>query len=142
MNRKRILSLLLSAVLAAALAVPAFAAQTSKYNDDWVFIAIDPGHGGIDSGCVATYDGKQYTERDICMQLGLYLKEELESYRHVKVFLTRTPDTPWSQLPSGELKFRMEYAVQECCDFLISLRSECVGAKRRLRAREQRQLSP
>lgn len=121
MNRKRILSLLLSAVLAAALAVPAFAAQTSKYNDDWVFIAIDPGHGGIDSGCVATYDGKQYTERDICMQLGLYLKEELESYRHVKVFLTRTPDTPWSQLPSGELKFRMEYAVQECCDFLISL---------------------
>lgn len=121
MNRKRILSLLLAAVLSLALAVPAFAVQNAKYDDDWVYIAVDPGHGGIDSGCVANYDGRQYTERDICMQLGLYLKEELETYRHVKVFLTRTPETPASSLPSGEIKFRLEYAVQECCDFLISL---------------------
>ena len=121
MTKKRFLSLLLAAVLALALTVPAFAAYDTRYDDDWVYICIDPGHGGIDSGCVATYDGKQYTERDLCMQIGLYLKEELESYRHVKVFLTRTPDTPSSQLPSGESKFRSEYALAQCCDFFISL---------------------
>ena len=121
MTKKRFLSLLLAAVLALALTVPAFAAYDTRYDDDWVYICIDPGHGGIDSGCVATYDGKQYTERDLCMQIGLYLKEELESYRHVKVFLTRTPDTPSSQLPSGEIKFRSEYALAQCCDFFISL---------------------
>ena len=121
MNFKKILTLLLAVVLALALAAPAAAAHKTRYDDDWVYICIDPGHGGIDSGCVATYDGKQYTERDICMQIGLYLKEELESYRHVKVFLTRTPDTPSSKLPSGEIKFRTDYALAECCDFFISL---------------------
>ena len=133
MNKRRILSLLLAAVLSLALAVPTLAVQNSKYNDDWVFIAVDPGHGGIDSGCVATYGGKQYTERDICMQLGLYLKEELESYRHVKVFLTRTPDTPSYKLPSGELKSRMQYAALECCDFLISLHINDVAPNVRTR---------
>ena len=121
MNSKRILSLMIAAVLLCALAAPAFAEGRSGYGDDWIYICIDPGHGGIDSGCVATYDGVQYTERDICMQIGLYLKEELEGYRHVKVFLTRTPDTPSSKLPSGEIKFRTDYAASECCDFFISL---------------------
>ena len=121
MNSKRIFSLLLAAVLALALAAPAAADYDTRYDDDWVFVCIDPGHGGIDSGCAATYDGRQYTERDICMQIGLYLQEELESYRHVKVFLTRTPDTPSSKLPSGEIKFRTDYAQEACCDFFISL---------------------
>ena len=127
MKYHRILALLLCAVLCSALALPALAAEQSAYDDDWVFITIDPGHGGIDSGCAATYDGKQYTERDLCMQIGLYLKEELESYRHVQVFLTRTPDTPASQLPSGEIKSRMDYAKQQCSDFLISLHLNDVG---------------
>lgn len=121
MNTKRILTLLLAAVLALALAAPAAAAYETRYDDDWVYVCIDPGHGGIDSGCVATYDGRQYTERDLCMQIGLYLKEELERYRHVKVILTRTPDTPSSKLPSGEIKFRSDLAQEECCDFFISL---------------------
>ena len=128
MTKKRILSLLLCAVMSLLLAAPALAAYDTRYQDDWVYICVDPGHGGIDSGCVATYDGRQYTERDICMQIGLYLKEELETYRHVKVFLTRTPDTPSSKLPSGEVKFRSDYAAEECCDFLISLHLNDVAA--------------
>ena len=127
MDKKRLFSLLLAAVLVLSLTVSAFAANASRYGDDWVYITIDPGHGGIDSGCVATYDGKQYTERDLCMEIGLYLKEELESYRHVKVFMTRMPDTPSSKLPSGEVKSRVVLAQEECSDFLISLHLNDVG---------------
>ena len=127
MKHNRILALLLCAVLCCVLALPALAVQNSSYNDDWIYIAIDPGHGGIDSGCVATYDGVQYTERDVCMQIGLYLKEELESYSHVKVFMTRTPETPASALPSGEVKSRVVLAQNESCDFLISLHLNDVG---------------
>ena len=121
MNKKHILALLLAFVLAFSLGVSALAANNTRYHDDWVYITLDPGHGGVDSGCVATYDGVQYTERDVCMQIGLYLKEELESYSHVKVFMTRTPETPSSALPSGEVKSRVVLAQQMCSDFVMSL---------------------
>ncbi|MBQ9045754.1 MAG: S-layer homology domain-containing protein [Oscillospiraceae bacterium] len=127
MSIKRILAMVLILVLCCSLTPGALAANSSGYGDGWVYITIDPGHGGVDSGCVATYDDKQYTERDLCMQIGLYLKEELESYQHVKVFLTRTPDTPDSMLPSGEVKSRITYAQTQCSDFLISLHLNDVG---------------
>ena len=114
MNKKHILALLLAFVLAFSLGVSALAANNTRYHDDWVYITLDPGHGGVDTGCAAYYDGKLYTEADICMQIGLYLKEELESYRHVKVFMTRTPETPSSALPSGEVKSRVVLAQQMC----------------------------
>ena len=98
MTKKRILSLLLCAVMSLLLAAPALAAYDTRYQDDWVYICVDPGHGGIDSGCVATYDGRQYTERDICMQIGLYLKEELESRSLPAVFRISTQS---EKSPSG-----------------------------------------
>ncbi|MEI3161598.1 MAG: N-acetylmuramoyl-L-alanine amidase [Oscillospiraceae bacterium] len=93
---KRILSFFLTLVLTAALLCPAALAanETAGKDSDWLYITLDPGHGGDgaggnDSGAIneSTYG---YQEADLVLKIGLYLKEELETYRNVHVDMTRS----------------------------------------------------
>ena len=52
-------------------------------------ICIDPGHGGSESGTVVV-DGS--LEKNMNLKIAMYLKEELEQYKNVKVVMTRTSD--------------------------------------------------
>ena len=65
--------------------------KKSKLPNDIYDIAIDPGHGGVDSGADQKYDGKTYYEKDITLEVALNLKKELEHLGY-KVLLTREKD--------------------------------------------------
>jgi N-acetylmuramoyl-L-alanine amidase len=58
--------------------------------DDRPVVVIDPGHGGIDNGTVAT-TGEH--EKQIVLDFGLALKERLEKGGKYRVILTRADDT-------------------------------------------------
>ena len=117
MKGKRILSLLLAAVLCFALATGAFAVE-----EDPLVICLDPGHGARDSGAVATYDGVEYQEADLVLKIAQYLRAELETYENVKVIMTRT--NRQGEMPTidpAKVKPRVDFAVQNGADVLISL---------------------
>ena len=81
-------------------------------NGDGIFaIAIDPGHGGGDSGAVGV-DGAR--ECDLNWSIANYCKEELEKYG-VPVFLTRG----WGDNPS--LQQRVANAADGGADVLVSI---------------------
>ena len=80
--RTLVAGLTLALATAAAAIVPS--AQAAG-----ITIAIDPGHGGSDSGAVAN----GLKEKDLTLAVSLALKEELESYDGVRVVMTRTTDT-------------------------------------------------
>ena len=54
-------------------------------DEDPTVIVIDPGHGGDNLG--AEFD--TYTEKNMTMTVALAMKEELEKYDNVIVYLTR-----------------------------------------------------
>ena len=117
MNGKRILSMLLAALLCFSLTSAAFAVE-----EDPLVICLDPGHGARDSGAVATYDGVEYQEADLVLKIALYLRAELETYENVKVIMTRT--NRQGEMPTinpEKVKPRVDFAVQNGADVLISL---------------------
>lgn len=123
---KRILSFFLTLVLTAALLCPAALAvnETAVKDRDWVYITLDPGHGGDgaggnDSGAVNEKYG--YQEADLVLKIGLYLKEELETYRNVHVDMTRSDSYGTRYTPLREVKQRVDFAAEQCSDLLVSL---------------------
>ena len=64
------------------------AAPYAAANGDLV-VAIDPGHGGNDSGA---FHGK-VKEKDVNLTIAKYIKTYLEEYVGVQVYLTRNDDT-------------------------------------------------
>lgn len=76
-----------------------------------VVVVIDAGHGGENLGtnCLPIAE-KFYT-----MQVALYMKEELETYDNVAVYMTHTDDIDMS------LEERAEFAKSVNADFLFSL---------------------
>ena len=76
-----------------------------------VRVVIDPGHGGQNLG--AQYE--DYTEKEMTMIVAQAMKEELEQYEGIEVYLTREGDAELS------LKGRAEYAAQMDADFLFCL---------------------
>lgn len=76
-----------------------------------VIVVIDPGHGGENLG--AEYDG--YTEKKMTMVVARAMKEELEKYDNVVVYLTHETDVDMS------LRERAEFAKEKQADFLFSL---------------------
>lgn len=79
--------------------------------DTPVIIVIDPGHGGENLG--AQHDG--YTEKDMTMTVALSMKEELEKYDNVVVYLTREGDVDMT------IKDRALFAKEKNADFLFCL---------------------
>ena len=55
-------------------------------------VTIDPGHGGVDPGNPGTFFPRGTREKDVTLQVGLLLREELKR-RGVGVRMTRTTDT-------------------------------------------------
>lgn len=76
-----------------------------------VVIVIDPGHGGKNLGTNYLPIPEKYYN----MQVALHMKEHLESFNNVKVYLTHGEDIDMS------LEERAEFAKSVEADFLISL---------------------
>lgn len=76
-------------VLAALLANRAFVAAGAPHVEKRTqTVVIDPGHGGVDPGKIGVNDAK---EKDINLQIAMYLREELEA-AGLSVVLTREDD--------------------------------------------------
>ncbi len=76
-------------------------------------VAIDPGHGGVDPGNSGQYLPGGLKEKDINLQMGVLLREELKA-RGVEVIMTRTRDT------LIDLRHRGAYCSDDC-DLFVSL---------------------
>ncbi|MBQ8941324.1 MAG: N-acetylmuramoyl-L-alanine amidase [Firmicutes bacterium] len=74
-------------------------------------VVIDPGHGGTNHG--ANYNG--WHEEDITLITSLAMKERLEDFNNVKVYITREDDVSLS------LEERAAFAHNADADILISL---------------------
>ena len=88
-----------------------FLIPASAKADDPIVIVIDPGHGGGNLG--AEYDG--YTEKNMTMIVARAMKEELEKYDGVVVYLTHETDLDMS------IKDRAVFAKERKADFLFCL---------------------
>lgn len=76
-----------------------------------IVVVIDPGHGGDNLGT----DYLPIPEKDYTLLVAQYMKEQLETYQNVKVYLTHTEDVKMS------LAERAEFAHRVDADFLFSL---------------------
>lgn len=84
-------------------------------------IIIDAGHGGADPGKVGT---KGTLEKDINLNIALYLKEILES-QDITVLLTREKDmdlaTDSANFKSSDMKNRVSFIHENNADMVISI---------------------
>lgn len=85
------------------------AVQAAK--KDYTTVVIDPGHGGENLG--GEYE--DYVEKEMTLAVANAMKEELEKYEGVVVYLTRTGDQDLT------LEERCEYAERVGADFLFCL---------------------
>ncbi|MDO4303287.1 MAG: N-acetylmuramoyl-L-alanine amidase [Bacillota bacterium] len=76
-----------------------------------IVIVIDPGHGGENLG--GEYN--EYTEKDMTPIVAEAMKEELEKYQGVTVYLTRNADVDMT------IKDRALFAAEKNADFLFCL---------------------
>lgn len=85
--------------------------QINVQADEPVIVVIDPGHGGENLG--AEYD--EYTEKDMTLIVARAMKEELEKYDDIIVYLTHDSDVDMS------IKDRALFAKERNADFLFCL---------------------
>ncbi len=76
-----------------------------------VVIVIDPGHGGENLGG----EYQEYTEKELTPIVAAAMKEELEKYEGVEVYLTHETDVDMS------IKDRALFAAEKNADFLFCL---------------------
>lgn len=102
-----------SARLAATVPAPEPAGRLPNGLRPGHVVAIDPGHGGVDPGNPGIFFPRGTREKDVTLQVGLLLREELKR-RGVGVRMTRTSDT---LIALGD---RGGYCT-EACDLFVSL---------------------
>lgn len=102
--RKVIFYLLSAIIVFSSYSLPVYAKEP-------VIVVLDPGHGGKNLG--AEYG--EYTEKDMTMTVARAMKEELEKYEGITVYLTRETDKDMT------LEERVEYAHSLNADFLFCL---------------------
>ncbi|MBA3556761.1 MAG: N-acetylmuramoyl-L-alanine amidase, partial [Gemmatimonadales bacterium] len=85
-------------------------------------VTIDPGHGGVDPGNPGVYFPRGVKEKDVTLQIGLLLREELRR-RGIGVRMTRTTDT---LIALGD---RGGYCT-EACDLFVSLHVNSLARRR------------
>ncbi len=100
--------------LMTALAASAVTADTSS-TDSNIVVVLDPGHGGNDGGASATHSGVTYVEKTLNLKIAQYCKAELEQYKGITVYLTRSTDVYLS------LKERVDYAASVGADVFVSI---------------------
>ncbi|MBQ8946991.1 MAG: N-acetylmuramoyl-L-alanine amidase [Lachnospiraceae bacterium] len=86
-------------------------AAENDADGDVIKICIDPGHGGENEG--ALWD--DYVEKDMTMIVAEAMRDELEKYSGIEVFMTRTSDVDMS------LEDRVKYATDVGADFFFCL---------------------
>lgn len=85
-------------------------------------VTVDPGHGGVDPGNPGTYFPRGVREKDVTLQIGLLLRDELKR-RGVGVRMTRTTDT---LIALGD---RGGYCTA-ACDLFVSLHVNSLARRR------------
>ena len=85
-------------------------------------VTVDPGHGGVDPGNPGVYFPRGVKEKDVTLQIGLLLREELRR-RGIGVRMTRTTDT---LIALGD---RGGYCT-EACDLFVSLHVNSLARRR------------
>ncbi|MDD6658020.1 MAG: N-acetylmuramoyl-L-alanine amidase [Lachnospiraceae bacterium] len=80
-------------------------------SENAIVVVIDPGHGGKNAGAI--YGG--YIEKTLTLNTAKAMKEELEKYDGIKVYLTRDSDVDM------ELGERTAFAKEVDADLLLSL---------------------
>lgn len=80
-------------------------------SENAIVVVIDPGHGGKNAGAI--YGG--YIEKTLTLNTAKAMKEELEKYEGIKVYLTRDSDVDM------ELGERAAFAKEVDADLLLSL---------------------
>lgn len=88
-----------------------FSMGMSVRADKPLIIVIDPGHGGENLGG----EHEQYTEKNLTPIVANAMKEELEKYEGVEVYLTHDSDVDMS------IKDRALFASEKDADFLFCL---------------------
>ena len=58
-----------------------------------IVVTIDPGHGASDYGATCKYKNEKYYEKNMTLAISKAIKKELETYKNVKVYLTRTGES-------------------------------------------------
>ena len=122
---KTVLCLTLAVSLAALFISPVSAkAKTKKAAAKSVVIVLDPGHDTTHNGC--HYDS--FIEENADLAIAMYCKQELETYKGVKVYMTRTTlDCPYGADPSttaGCLSGRINYALSVGANAIVSLHND------------------
>jgi N-acetylmuramoyl-L-alanine amidase len=85
-------------------------------------VTIDPGHGGVDPGNPGVFFPRGTREKDVTLQVGLLLKNELKR-RGVGVQMTRTTDTLIALGDRGGF-------CTEACDLFVSLHVNSLARRR------------
>ena len=128
--RKRVLSLILSAVILAGTAgagilpgqalleQPAEAAAATKV------VVLDPGHGGWEKG--ATYYGME--EKTLNLKIARYCQAALLRYANVRVVMTRSLDTTVSKYRDNrDREARAKIAKNNNADLFVCLHNNAFG---------------
>ena len=102
-------------IVAAAAAEEGISAQA---NDGTIVVALDPGHGGTDSG--ASSNG--LNEADVNWKIAQACKAELEKYQNVRVYMTRTQN----ELPG--LTERVRRAAEQGATVFVSIHINSAAA--------------
>ncbi|MCH4184869.1 MAG: N-acetylmuramoyl-L-alanine amidase [Eggerthellaceae bacterium] len=92
-------------------------AQATAARENYLFVALDPGHGGSDSGAV----GYGLQEKDITLSIAQYCRDELNTYSGVSTFLTRNSDEYVG------LQERVDRATAAYADVFISIHCNAGG---------------
>lgn len=90
-----------------------------SFREEPLVIELDPGHG---TGGGAENERHGVLEREVNLQIAKRLKEELEAYENITVYLTR------EDASDVELEDRVKKAADDGADVLISLHNNAAGS--------------
>lgn len=116
--RKYVMGLILMSACLIAAGQSVFAAEP-------VIVVIDPGHGGENLG--AEYE--EYTEKEMTLAVAEAMKEELEKYEGIKVYMTREGDKDISLEERAEYAAAMNADMLYCLHFNMSQEHDKFGAE-------------
>lgn len=90
-------------------------------NSDKKIVVLDPGHSSVSTGASKTWNGILYREEVLTLKIAQYVKEALEQYGNVEVYLTRDAST------NPSLYDRVKYASDLGADILVSIHLNAAG---------------